>query len=193
MFKQSTLTKALVAAGLCGVASLALAGGPDMPVAHQELYHGGVFLGGAVGTNSLLGEVGGTGFGTVVGYNNDYMTVSLMTGAQRFNTGVTGAKKPWIISLDPELAYRQRVMMSNVFWKAGLGGIYDIETNKATGEKNPWGIGAFGGLDYQATRHLQASVSLYPVMYQTNQTATSTKTHTLSVLGAGNLSLSYVF
>lgn len=182
---KTTLTKALVAAGLCGVASLALAGGPDMPMAHHEMYHGGVFLGGQVGTNNEVNTLIGTEVGTVVGYNNDYMTVSLNGGISHFETA---GSKNTLFFLGGELGYRQRIMMTNLFWKAGVGGSYDF--NSTSNSNDPWSVGGYAGLDYQPIRHLQASVSIYPVNYTDSGTS---NTNAWNFFNTGNISLAYVF
>jgi hypothetical protein len=187
MEQSMKLTKLSVAIAVASMSTFAFAGGPDMQaMPHNNMFHGGMFLGASVSDFN-----GDNGFGLVGGYNNDYMTASLVVDFARVNT--TGSRSQWTINLSPEAAYRQRISTTNLFWKAGMGGHYQILTRKTGGDRNNWGVGALAGIDYQAARNIQLSASLYPVSYDRDRTSSSSRTTTWDFFNSGSINIAYVF
>lgn len=178
MFMKTKLTKTLGVLGICGLSSLAFAGGPDMP--HHDLYSGGVGVG--VNTSQFFDD-----FGVEASYTTDELTASFITYLEH-NDPTTGSNN-WDWGWTAEGGLRDRMGMTNAFLKYGAGVGMSVITHKASGQQNPWFIGPFVGLDYQPLRHVMLSGLIYPVSYGRGVD----KTKVWQFFGQGNIAVSYIF
>ena len=184
MFTKTKLTKTLAAVGICGLSSLAFAGGPDMP--HHDLYSGGVGLG-----LTYLSNVGHSTFGVRASYTTDELTAELSFGAGHAgnHSGLLLKNKEWQFGFDGEAGFRDRMGMTNTFLKYGGGFGVAFLTNKISGQQNPWFIGPFAGLDYQPCHNFMISGSVYPVAYGRDLV----KQKVWTFFETGSVSLNYIF
>lgn len=185
MFIKTKLTKTLATLSICGVSSLAFAGGPDMP--HHDLYSGGIGLG-LEYVEALRGD---GSFGVTASYTTDELTAQLGMSASHTSNpaGLSFMPNSWQLGFDGEAGFRDRMGMTNTFLKYGAGFGVAFLTNKVSGQQNPWFIGPFAGLDYQPCHNFMISGSLYPVSYGRD----TVKQKVWNFFSVGKVSLNYIF
>lgn len=184
MFIKTKLTKTLAAIGFCGLSSLALAGGPDMP--HHDLYSGGIGLG-----LETMSALYGNAFGVTASYTTDELTAQLGMNMSYLSnhSGLIDYPKHWSFGFDGQAGFRDRMGMTNTFLTYGAGFGVNFVTNKFSGQQNPWFIGPFAGLDYQPCHNFMISGSIYPVSYGRDLI----KQKVWQFFQVGKISLNYIF
>lgn len=185
MFMKTKLTKTLAALGICGLSSLAFAGGPDMP--HHDLYSGGFGLGlQYLNSHNIM-----DGFDVSASYTTDELTAQFGMGISHTSnhSNLLNYPNQWDFNLNGEAGFRDRMGMTNTFFKYGVGFGADFITDKLSGQQNPWFVGPFAGLDYQPCHNFMISGSLYPVTYGRD----IVKQKVWTIFQTGKISLNYIF
>lgn len=145
-----------------------------------EIFDGGFILGTSV--NYSVGRIAPF---LTVGYISDWFLVD--AGFNFNNASINDDDNHNYAEFMGHLGLRAQTYRNLYFTFGATGGV--VAGTNVSGDNRPWNVGAFIGLDLQATKHFLISAKINPYTYQ----HVATNVNENEVFSAGSLNFSYVF